>query len=154
MLNENRNKSYICHTKLQPTLINTVAVENMRDIKESESCDDTDATVRCDNKIKDLQTKLEVMTNTIIRDQKRKSLKKVLNDALYDKVKSRTQGICSARWVIADAGATGHFVMAGAPVINVKPTTSPIGITLPDGQIIMKRPWTGIRSTTKKKEQR
>ena len=71
------------------------------------------------------------------RNQQRKSLKKVLNDALFDKVKSRTQGSHSARWAIADAGATGHFVMAGVPVINVRLTTNPIRITLPNGQIIV-----------------
>ena len=77
------------------------------------------------------------MANTTTTNQERAKLKKILNDSLYAKVKARTQGIRSARWAIADAGATGHFVMAGAPVINVKPTTNPIRITLPDGQSIM-----------------
>ena len=77
------------------------------------------------------------MENTIIANQKREHVKKVLNDTLYDEVKLRIQGIFGARWVIADAGATGYFVMAGAPVIDIKPTTSSIRITLPDGQIIM-----------------
>ena len=38
--------------------------------------------------------------------------------------------------MIADAGATSHFMMQGAPVINVKPTTNSIKITLPDGQTV------------------
>ena len=50
MLNQNKNESYICKTTLEPTPINPVVIENMRDIKQSESCDDADATVKCDNK--------------------------------------------------------------------------------------------------------
>ena len=66
------------------------------------------------------------MANTTTTNQEGAKLKKILNEALYAKIKARTQGVCSARWAITDAGATGHFVMAGAPVINVKPTTNPI----------------------------
>ena len=39
--------------------------------------------------------------------------------------------------MIADAGATVHFDMQGAPVINIKPTTNSIGITLSNRQSIM-----------------
>ena len=122
---------------LEPTPLNPVVIENMRDIKQSESCDDADATVKCDNKVQNLRMKSENVANTTTTNQERASLKKILNNALYAKVKARTQGIRSARWAIADAGATGHFVMAGAPVINVKPTINPIRITLPDDQTIM-----------------
>ena len=120
MLNENKNESHIFQTTLQPTPVNPVVIENMTDIKESESCSDADATVKCDNKVKNLQTNSENVASTTITNQKRARLKKVLSDALY-----------------ANAGVTVHFVIAGAPVINVKPTTNPIQITLPDGQIIM-----------------
>ena len=34
---------------------------------------------------------------------------------------------------IADAGATSHFLVKGAPVSNIKPTTTPLRINLPDG---------------------
>ena len=37
---------------------------------------------------------------------------------------------------IADAGSTGTFVVPNAPVINVRPTTNPIKITMPDGDTI------------------
>ena len=37
---------------------------------------------------------------------------------------------------IADAGATGHFMVPGAPVIDVKPTNKPLIINLPDGETI------------------
>ena len=37
---------------------------------------------------------------------------------------------------ISDAGATGTFVVPGAPVINVRPTKNPLKITLPHGGII------------------
>ena len=37
---------------------------------------------------------------------------------------------------IADAGATGHFMVPGAPVIDVKPTTKPLIINLTDGETI------------------
>jgi hypothetical protein len=40
------------------------------------------------------------------------------------------------KWAIADAGATGHFMMMGAPVVNMKPATKPITIKLPDGKDI------------------
>ena len=136
MLNQSKNESYICKTTLEPTPINPVVIENMRDIKQSESCNDADATVKCDNK-KDNLRRYDNVANTTTTNQERAKLKKILNEALYAKIKARTQGVRSARWAIADAGATGHFVMAGAPVINVKPTTNPIRITLPDGQTIM-----------------
>ena len=35
---------------------------------------------------------------------------------------------------IADAGATGHFLMPQAPVKNIRPTTVPLTIALPDGK--------------------
>mgnify|MGYP003325311313 CR=1 FL=1 len=37
---------------------------------------------------------------------------------------------------IADAGATGHFVVPGAPVEDVRPATNPLTINLPDGEQI------------------
>ena len=37
---------------------------------------------------------------------------------------------------ISDSGTTGHFVLQGAPVKNIKITANPIAITLPDGQKI------------------
>ena len=37
---------------------------------------------------------------------------------------------------IADAGATGHFVVPGAPVLDIKPATKPLIINLPDGETI------------------
>ena len=35
---------------------------------------------------------------------------------------------------ITDAGATAHFVIPGAPVINKKIATTPLIINLPDGE--------------------
>jgi hypothetical protein len=92
--------------------------------------------VKCGNKIENLRNKLEIMANTIIKDQERKILKENLSTKVANKVNARTQ-VRSRRWVIADAGVTGHFVMQGAPVVNVKPTANLIKITLPDGQYIM-----------------
>ena len=37
---------------------------------------------------------------------------------------------------IADSGATGHFMLPGAPVINIRATKAPIKIVLPDGDTI------------------
>ena len=51
------------------------------------------------------------------------------------KVTLRTQGQ-STRRDIADAGTTRHFMMLGTPVINIKPITNLIQITLPNGQKI------------------
>ena len=47
--------------------------------------------------MKDLHTKLEIMANTIIKDEKREGLEKRLSDMLSTKVKARTQGIRSRR---------------------------------------------------------
>ena len=115
MLNENKNESCICQIRLQPTPTNTVVIESMTFLKESESCSDTDATIKCDDKVKNLRTKLEVMASSIITNKKRASLKKVLSDTLYDKVKIRTRGNCNTRWAIPDADATGHFVIGRRP---------------------------------------
>ena len=37
---------------------------------------------------------------------------------------------------VADAGATGHFVLPGTPVVDVLPTSNPISIHLPDGGVM------------------
>ena len=37
---------------------------------------------------------------------------------------------------LSDSGATSHFIVEGAPVINVNRTDDPISIKLPDGSII------------------
>ena len=63
--------------KLQSTTNNTIDIENMSDVKEKESRYDLDTTVKCGNKVKSLQAKLENIANTIIKDQKRKGLENV-----------------------------------------------------------------------------
>ena len=35
---------------------------------------------------------------------------------------------------VADAGATGHFVLSGAPVIDIRPLTNPLIVNFPDGE--------------------
>ena len=35
-----------------------------------------------------------------------------------------------------DAGTTGHFMITGVPVIDIKPATKPLIINLPDGETI------------------
>ena len=42
----------------------------------------------------------------------------------------------AADMAIADAGATSHFIVAGAPVLNKQPATSPLRIHLPDGDTL------------------
>jgi len=37
---------------------------------------------------------------------------------------------------IADAGATGHFVLPGTPVTDIAPAVTPLVINLPDGEKI------------------
>ena len=37
---------------------------------------------------------------------------------------------------VVDAGAMGHLVLPGTPVIDVLPTSNPIPINLPDGSVI------------------
>jgi hypothetical protein len=38
---------------------------------------------------------------------------------------------------IADAGATGHFVLPGTPVTDIAPATQPLTINLPDGETLI-----------------
>ena len=44
--------------------------------------------------------------------------------------------VANVAWAISDSGATGHFVVEGAPVVNKKTATNPITITLPSGSTI------------------
>ena len=81
MLNQSKNESYICETTLEPTPINPVVIENMRDIKERESCNDADATVKCDNKKGNIR-RYDNVANTTTTNQERTKLKKILNEAL------------------------------------------------------------------------
>ena len=39
----------------------------------------------------------------------------------------------AVKWAISDSGATGHFMVEGAPVINKQPAQHPIKILMPDG---------------------
>ena len=72
-----KNKSYICHSKLQPILNNTVVIENMTNIREKESCYNRDTIVECGNIVGNLQTKLRIVTNTTIKDKKNKIFKNI-----------------------------------------------------------------------------
>ena len=47
---------------------------------------------------------------------------------------TRLQG--AVQYVISDSGATGHFLLQGDPVVNKRPTSSPLKITIPNGKII------------------
>ena len=47
---------------------------------------------------------------------------------------TRLQG--AVHYAISDSGATGHFLLQGAPVVNKRPTASPLKITLPNGKSI------------------
>ena len=55
---------------------------------------------------------------------------------------------------VVDAGATGHFVLPGTPVIDVLPTSRPISINLPNSSVIKSThtcriniPWLPERAT-------
>ena len=37
---------------------------------------------------------------------------------------------------MADAGATGHFVLPGAPVMDLRSVTNSLVINLPDGEVM------------------
>ena len=39
-------------------------------------------------------------------------------------------------YAVSDLGATGHFLVEGAPVVNKRLASKPIHITLPNGKII------------------
>ena len=42
----------------------------------------------------------------------------------------------AVKYAISDSGATGHFIVEGAPVVNKKPAKNPIQIMMPDGKKI------------------
>ncbi|KAL7464463.1 hypothetical protein ACHAXS_004797 [Conticribra weissflogii] len=44
-----------------------------------------------------------------------------------------TTTVCSKEWGIGDAGATGSFLLPGAPIINLRKAEKPLQIHLPDG---------------------
>ena len=44
--------------------------------------------------------------------------------------------VANVAWAISDSGATGHFEVEGAPVINKQPAVNPITITLLSGGTI------------------
>ena len=52
-----------------------------------------------------------------------------------DKKKSSNLAMPTNKGIV-DSGATGHFMLPGAPIINVRPTNTPIKIILPDGETI------------------
>jgi len=43
----------------------------------------------------------------------------------------------AVQWAISDSGATGHFMVEGAAVINKQPATKPIQIMMPDGSKLL-----------------
>ena len=58
----------------------TVVIENMVAVNENESCNDSNATIKCGNKIYNLRCELKSMPNTIIKDQQREKLEKCLSN--------------------------------------------------------------------------
>ena len=39
-------------------------------------------------------------------------------------------------FAIADSGATGHFLVPGAPIVGMVKTTNPLSIHMPQGEVI------------------
>jgi hypothetical protein len=76
------------------------------------------------------------MANNIIASQAESKLMESINKVVTKKVMHRSKRR-SNRLTIADAGATGHSVMMGPPVINMKPASNPVTITLLNGENIM-----------------
>ena len=67
---------------------------------------------------------------SIISDKEKRN--EFTSDACFD-----SSGIrIGVEYAIADAGATGHFLVPEAPVINKAETTNPLSIHLPDGEKI------------------
>ena len=42
----------------------------------------------------------------------------------------------ATEYAISDSGATGHFLVEGAPVTNLQVADNPISITIPNGKIM------------------
>jgi hypothetical protein len=68
--------------------------------------------------------------NAIVKEKKLKDLPNA-NTTFNNNLLTRL-----VEFVISDSGATAHFLVEGAPVINLKVAENPIAIKLPDGSII------------------
>ena len=116
---------------------------------DEEDEEDDDATARMSNCSSNLDNAVPVQPpnqDVVIENTKRQPITsptrhKALR-ALFEKKNVEWKKVSTKRlvdnvaWAISDSGATGHFVVEGAPVINKQPADNPITITLPSGGTI------------------
>ena len=113
---------------------------------DNEDEEDDDATARmsnCSGNLDGTPSEHSPIVDVVVESTRRLSISaptqhKALQ-ALFEKENEEWQKISTKRlvsnvtWAISDSGATGHFVVEGAPVINKQPAINPIIITLPSG---------------------
>ena len=104
-------------------------ISENKNVKTSDTADEI--TVRHSNKCKEKMPRLTGQHKERKYDELRKKLNLMLSAVAIKKRRNMTRFMA-----IADTGATGHFMMKNAPVINIQPAISPITITLPDGKTI------------------
>ena len=94
-----------------------------------------DDTVITDNRstTKKTQHRDEITTTTAMSDNYSTDAED--NDN-YKQTEAANNIICNKHWGIGDAGATGTFLLPGAPVKNLRAATTPLKILLPDGGVI------------------
>ena len=108
---------------------------------------DDDATVVTDNTTSDTETEIEERTpassgHIPMATNLRQAWKHILqannihNHPNAEQMLNTTKIQRAVEWAISDSGATGHFIVEGAPIVNKQIAQFPIAIKLPDGKII------------------
>ena len=85
------------------------------------------------------QSPVQIRTTSINLPTKAKAWRHIIHDNSLTKLPQASMALNTKRivravkWAISDSGATGHFMVEGAPVINKQPAQHPIKILMPDG---------------------
>ena len=100
-----------------------------------QNLEDDDVTVKASNRAQDRPI-FEIEQNNAPFPSRAKAWSKMTDkmklgpDALMNTAKIKI----AVDMAITDAGATAHFAIPGAPVINKKIATTPLIVNLPDGE--------------------
>ena len=121
--------------------------EHANHLNELEYGMDDDITVATDNTTSDTETEIEEQTPANRRHAPmgtnfRQAWQQILqannihNHPNAEQMLNTTKIQRAVEWAISDSGATGHFIVEGAPIVNKRIAQFPIAIKLPDGKII------------------
>ena len=78
-----------------------------------------------------------MLASTRVEVWKQLATNNILLDGQHNELMTDATGLTKAiHYAIFDSGSTGNILIKGAPVVNKCIDTSPVSITLPDGQKI------------------